>query len=117
MISPVIVTGLEAALNQVLRLDPDSASRLAALDGKTVAVEVEGLEQRFYLRFAAEGVRVMDDDEGTAVVWIRGTPLALLRQWRRQSLQDSRQIKVEGNSDVAREVQLLLARLDIDWEE
>lgn len=117
MISPVIVTGLESALNQVLRLDPDSASRLAALDGKTVAVEVEGLEQRFYLRFAAEGVRVMDHDEGTAVVWIRGTPLALLRQWRRQSFQDSRQIKVEGNSDVAREVQLLLARLDIDWEE
>lgn len=46
MISPVIVTGLESALNQVLRLDPDSASRLAALDGKTVAVEVEGLEQQ-----------------------------------------------------------------------
>ena len=40
MISPVIVTGLESALNQVLRLDPDSASRLAALDVKTVAVEV-----------------------------------------------------------------------------
>lgn len=115
--SSVIAAGLEAALNRFLRLDPDSASRLMALDGKTIAIELEGLNQQFYLRFGPDNVQVMDHDDGTAIVRVRGAPLALLQQWRGKSLRDSRQITIAGDSTVAREFQLLLARLDIDWEE
>lgn len=117
VISPVIAASLEVTLNRFLRLDPDSAPRLAALDGKTVAIELEGLNQQFYLRFAVDTVQVTDRDDGTAVLWVRGTPLALFQQWRNESLQDRNRITVEGDSDVARKFQRLWVGMDIDWED
>ncbi len=59
----------------------------------------------------------MDRCEGEPTVRIRGTPLRLLfRQWRGQRA-GSGEITIEGNVEVGREFQTLLARLDIDWEE
>lgn len=115
--SSVIAAGLEAALNRFLRLDPDSTSRLMALEGKTIAIELEGLNQQFCLRFGSDHIQVMDHDDGTAIVRVRGAPLALLQQWRSPSLRDSSRITIAGDSTVAREFQLLLTRLDVDWEE
>ena len=111
----VIAAGLETALNPVLRLDPDTQARLAALEGKVIAIEPEGLGLTVYLLPGARGVRVLDQYAGEPTVRIRGTPLALARQWRGQ--QSPGGITVEGDAAVGREFQTALAQLDIDWEE
>ena len=111
----VIAAGLETALNPVLRLDPDTQARLAALEGKVIAIEPEGLGLTVYLLPGARGVRVLDQYAGEPTVRIRGTPLALARQWRGQ--QSPGGITVEGDAAVGREFQTALSHLDIDWEE
>lgn len=112
----VIAAGLEAALNPVLRLDPDLRSRLAALEGKVIAIEPEGLGLTLYLLPGATGVRVLDQYAGEPTVRIRAAPLALARQWRGRGT-SSGDMTIEGDAAVGREFQIALAHLDIDWEE
>ena len=111
-----IATALETALNYSLRLDPDSLPRLVGLDGKVVAVDLEGLG-RLYVLLRSQYVRVVDRHEGEPSVWIRGAPAALFRQWRGGAAAAEPNIVIEGDAALAREFQTLLARLEIDWEE
>ena len=116
MTPAVIAAGLETALNLGLRLDPGLPSRLAALEGKVIAIEPEGLGLTLYLFPGVSGVRVLDQYDGEPAVRIRGTPLALSRQWRGRGTSGG-DITIEGDAAVGREFQTALARLDIDWEE
>lgn len=116
MIPAAFVAGLEVAFNRYLQLDPDIPPRLAALDGEVIAIGLDGLNQAFYLLPGIDGVRVMDRHEGKPSVWIRGTPLALLRQWRSGPAVDG-DVTIEGDVTVGREFQAILMRMDIDWEE
>jgi len=112
----VLAAGLETAFNALLRLDPETQARLAALDGNVIAIEPEGLGLILYLWPNASGIQIKDCHEGEPTVYIRGTPLALARQWRGQRPTDGA-ITVEGNTAVASEFQAALAHLDIDGEE
>ncbi len=112
----IIAASLETVLNPVLRLDPDTQSRLAALEGKVIAIEPEGLGLTLYLLPGVHGVRVLDQYAAEPTVRIRGKPLALARQWRGRGTASSH-ITIEGDATVGREFQTALARLDIDWEE
>ncbi|MBK8751386.1 MAG: SCP2 sterol-binding domain-containing protein [Candidatus Competibacteraceae bacterium] len=116
MTPDLIAAGLETAFNAMLRLDPETQSRLAALEGCVIAIEPEGLGLTFYLLPGVSSIRVMDHYEGEPTVSIRGTPLALARQWRGQRSTNSG-ITVEGDTAVGSEFQVALAQLDIDWEE
>lgn len=110
-----IAASLETVLNPVLRLDPDTQARLAALAGKVIAIEPEGLELTLYLLPGIQGVRVLDQYAGEPSVHIRGAPLALARQWRGRG--SSSGVTIEGDAAVGREFQTALAQLDIDGEE
>lgn len=116
-VTPAVITvGLEAALNPLLRADPEIPPRLAALDGTVIALVMEGSGLTFYLLPGANGIRVLDEYEGEPTVRIRGAPLALARQWFGQRVGGG-EIVVEGDVTVGREFQTLLARLEFDWEE
>ncbi len=112
----VIAAGLEAALDQVLRLDPDIRSRLAALEGKVIAIEPEGLGLTLYLLPGVTGIRVVDQCAGEPTVRVRGTPLALAQQWRGRGTSGG-DVIIEGDAAVGRQFQTVLRHLDIDWEE
>ncbi len=116
MIPALLTVSLETAFNALLRLDPETQSRLAALDGNVIAIEPEGLGLILYLWPSASGIQIKDSYDGEPTVHIRGTPLALARQGRGQRPTDGA-ITVEGNTAVASEFQAALAHLDIDWEE
>lgn len=112
----VAVAGLEAVVNRYLRHDPDILPRLAALDGAVIAIEPDGVGPNLYLLLGVAGVRVVDRWQGEPTVRIRGTLMALARQWRGQRVSGS-EIAVEGDTAVGREFQAILAHAEIDWEE
>lgn len=116
MTPALIAVGLETTFNSMLRLDPETRSRLAMLEGRVIAIEPEGLGLTFYLLPSASGIRIMDHYAGEPSVHIRGAPLALARQWRGQRVPDGG-VVVEGDATVGREFQNALAHWDIDWEE
>ncbi|MBK8183897.1 MAG: SCP2 sterol-binding domain-containing protein [Candidatus Competibacteraceae bacterium] len=116
MTPAVLMTGLQAAFNYYLRLDPEIPPRLAALEGKVIVVELEGFGQTVYLLPSAGEIRVVERYEGEPSVSIRGTLPALLRGWRRDRAIDAG-LTIEGDADVGREFQAILTQMDIDWEE
>ncbi len=113
LIPAALAAGLETALNAYLSLDPEIVSQLVELSGAVIAIEPEGLGLTLYLFPNAQGIRVMDGYDSEPTVRIRGTPLALIQQWRGQPAD----LIVEGDAATGRRFQTLLARLDIDWEE
>lgn len=106
---------LETALNRVLALDPESAPRLARLEGKVIALDLQGLNLSLYLFPGPGGVLVQSDYVGQADVTLRGTPLGLTRLSREGKPGPG--AEVLGDTHVGREFNELIKRLDIDWEE
>ena len=81
-----------------------------------IAVELDGWGQIVYLLPGVDGVRVVERHEGEPSVWVRGVPLALLRQWRGDPAVGG-EGAIEGDIAVGQAFQAILARVNIDWEE
>lgn len=116
MPSRLLASALETAVNGALQLDPITRERLAALAGKTIAVELRGPNQTIHLEPGSAGVRVRADSERPPDLILRATPVALLAL-ARGAPADARDLELDGDVHLARELQALLTDLDIDWEE
>lgn len=116
----VVSAALEAAINQVLQLDPDSVARLSALQGKVIAIELRSLDLAFYLIPQADRLNVYGHFEGEPDTVLRGTPLALARMGMVKDAGDvlfAGDVEISGDVELGQQFQALLDRLDIDWEE
>lgn len=118
---PTLVTAaLEAAINQVLALDPDTAERLRALEGKVIAIELRGLDMALYLIPTRSGLNVFGHFEGEPDTTLRGTPGGMLRMGLAENAGDSffaGDVEISGDVELGSEFREILDGLDIDWEE
>ncbi|MFO1349753.1 MAG: SCP2 sterol-binding domain-containing protein [Gammaproteobacteria bacterium] len=110
-----LATAVETALNGALRLDPDSAPRLAQLLGRVIAIEPSGLGFTLYLCPGAGGA-VRADAAETPDAIIRAAPLTLARLARGGQIAPG-EVDISGDAQLAETFQALLRDLDIDWEE
>ncbi len=119
MLPQAALAALEAAVNAGLALDPETVTRLAALSGKVIAVELEGAGVTLFLLPGREGLRLMGRYDGEADTKLSGTPLALLRLRGGQPGEGlfSGDVKIHGDVELGRRMQRILGELDIDWEE
>jgi ubiquinone biosynthesis protein UbiJ len=110
---------LEGAINTALALDPETLARLGRLEGKVIAVELEGAGVTLFLLPDGRGFRLMGHYEGEPDTRLRGTPLALLRLNGGKPGEGlfSGAVKIEGDVELGQRVQRILGGLDIDWEE
>ncbi len=110
---------LESAINAALALDPETRARLGALEGKVIAVELQGPDITLFLLPGADGFRLMGHFEGVPDTRLCGTPLALLRLGSGKPGEGmfSGAVKIEGDVELGQRVQRILGGLDIDWEE
>jgi len=111
---------LEATINRYLTLDPEGAARLADLQGKVILIEVTGFEARLYLIPGPAGVQLCGDYAGTPDCILRAAPLALARlgvSRRKEDQLFSGEVRVEGDTHLARAFSDFLSGLEVDWEE
>lgn len=116
----LICASLESAVNQVLRLDPDTLGRLAALAGKVIAIELRGLDLALYLIPDKSGLNVFSRFEGEPDTTLRGTPVALARMGLEKNAGDTLfagDVEISGDVELGQEFREILDGLDIDWEE
>ncbi len=111
---------VEVAAARLLALDPDHARLLEPIAGKVIAVELLPWSGRFWFSPTPDTVLVLADYQGTPDVVLRGTPLGFARMMinvRPETELFQGSVEVEGDMDVARRLQTLLSRLDLDWED
>ena len=114
---------LQAGLNRYLMLDPESAARLRALQGKNVALEFTPFTSVFHLHFVDGQIKLSINPALDAVpdTIIKGTPLRLAMLTlaapaaRQRFFADD--VSMQGNLALGQQVIELFDRLQIDWEE
>lgn len=125
---PLVSATVERAINQLLALDPDSQTRLQALNGKRLTVVIPEMKTAWILAFSDE-VHVLSSTESFAVLsdglgdseCLISAPLTVLPQLRETArltaLIKAGTLSLAGNLSIAQQVSGLFQSLDIDWEE
>lgn len=101
-------------------MDPDALGRLATLRGRTIAIELQGLNLILYFRSASEGLQILGTCDGTPDTMLSGTPLSLMRlaaeRGRRKTL-FSGAVEIRGDVELGQRFKEILDSIEIDWEE
>lgn len=115
-----LTAALETACNRFLSLDPYAAERMAALEGKVIAVALQELDLRIYLLPGRSGVQALGHYEHAPDAVLYATPLALWRLARggdAARMMLSQELRIEGDTQLGQQFKSVLDELDIDWEE
>ena len=112
---------LEAGLNRVLALDPESDQRLLGLHGKCLRVDLEGVAIALFLKFESGYVKVDLDGPEEPDAVISGTPVSLFSMAVPAGAVDwglpGSGVKISGDAALARDLERLFGKLDPDWHE
>lgn len=110
---------IERLANRVLAWDADTAARLARLHDKVICVHCTAPDVRFYLLPTSAGIRVESQCARAPDVTLRGSAHDFLRLALADddAIAAARALEVEGDIALGQELQRIVHRLDIDWEE
>jgi predicted lipid carrier protein YhbT len=114
-----IEDALSLALSRLLNSNPDTAARLAALEGCVIELALRDSARSAYALPGANGVKLKRRHDGAVAVKVSGRVadfLAYARASRRGDSLGAGRIEIAGDLAVAQQVQALLAELSIDWE-
>lgn len=115
---PALLAGLlESSVNHVIGLDPGGPEQLGRLDGRLLAVVLDGLGITLYLGFEYGAVNVDLDPVREPDTTVTGTPVALFSlaggdEW---GLPGSG-VTIQGDAGLARDLGEVFKRLEPDWE-
>jgi ubiquinone biosynthesis protein UbiJ len=111
---------LASALNNYLALDPEAPEKLTAFDGKVICVDIRGLNRTIYLLINDNRISVVNTYDAEPDATIIGSPAALFKLGvHRDSapLFFAGEVEIRGDTRLGRQFKLLLAEMEIDWEE
>lgn len=119
LIKPLLITSLDAALNQYLGLDDNVTQFLTPLAGKVIAITLEPFNETLYLCPTADKIQCLESFMGDVDTTISGSLIALgLMGLAKNPLHSiyTGEVKIDGDMEVGRKLQTLFARLDINLE-
>ncbi|MBT7904949.1 MAG: hypothetical protein HN581_05915 [Porticoccaceae bacterium] len=111
--------GAEKIINAALVHDPASAERLRALQGKVLLVDSSMPPLRIAVEPSAAGIMLHSNWQDSAEVTVSGTLVSLAAMAINADEMVSFSgtgVNVSGNLEVLRQLNHIMAELDIDWE-
>lgn len=110
---------LEASVNHLLKQDPATLKKFAALSGKVIAFECTDINLPLYLFPHAEGVQVQYLYTGTADTKLQGTMLAFINMSLGDATESffSGDVRISGDIELGQRFKKIIDQLDLDWEE
>ena len=115
-----VIAGLESVINRYLRLDPDTADRMAALAGHCIGIDLQGLDLQLFIYPGAQGIQLRDHIDGEPDTVLHGTPLGMARLGLGKSTEKtlfSGAVSIAGDVETGQAFKAVLDAMDIDWEE
>ncbi|HEY0179717.1 MAG TPA: SCP2 sterol-binding domain-containing protein [Dokdonella sp.] len=111
---------LEAALNRLVALDPDTQVRLAALDGRAVTLDFRGVLPPMRIAVAGERLAIGPADAGASALRVAATPGALLALALARAGGTAAapgRVEIAGDAELARRLEQLATRFAPDVDE
>ena len=131
----VSLTGaMETAINAYLALDPQVQEKLARLQGRTIAIELESAPATPLLTLTMlpgkNGIELLTQYAGKADTTLSGTPLALAKMSLASKFEEanldcpnasevlfSGDVVIRGDVELGQRFRRILDEMEIDWEE
>ncbi|HEX5694350.1 MAG TPA: SCP2 sterol-binding domain-containing protein [Arenimonas sp.] len=118
-LKPLAGRALEQALNQVVALDPDTAEALRGLGGRRIGLALEAPPIALELA-VADGRLVVGPPKDEPDLGVRATISGVLSQLpflRAPGSTPVGKVRINGDAELARQLQHLAKRFDPDWDE
>lgn len=114
----LLATTIEVFSNKLLQSDPPSLVALQPLTGKTIRVEISGLDWQFTLFPGPQGILVKTDYLGPTDSQISGAPFSLLSLLLpANATLASAGVTVQGSISIAQQLLTIVKTWHLDWEE
>ena len=105
---------------KLLQSDTATLDRLAALDGKVIALDFESTDITFYMFPSAAGIRLRNEWDGEVDVHMKGEPAELFKMGlagKSPVTPGKIHVKFEGDLHIGQQFKKILDDMQIDWEE
>jgi ubiquinone biosynthesis protein UbiJ len=106
---------LELTINNLLQLDSSHLAFLQQHAGKVINIEISDLNQSFYIVLTPNRFHFFSMHSNLPNVVIRGKLTLFLQQMLASHANHS--LQVEGDVELAQDLQRLIKGLDLNWEE
>ncbi|MBV4539182.1 ubiquinone biosynthesis accessory factor UbiJ [Pseudomonas urmiensis] len=114
-----LLASVEHGLNRILRMDSTALPRLAALEGKVIAVDCVQPALQLYILPDEDGLMLAAHWEGEADCTLRapaGSLVQLALAKDKSAVLHSPQVQLHGDSAVLLDLVAVLQDLELDWE-
>lgn len=124
-INPLLIpllAAMEAGLNQLFAMDPETFAKLSRFRGQIIAFYITDIDQRLYFFPDDQGVQIICHYEGEPDTIISGSLPAFAKMTVAEENEKTRsvfkgEIQISGDMALGQHFQALFQQLDIDWEE
>lgn len=111
---------LEAALDRVIDLDPETRASLRSLDGRALTLEFKTTPLAMRIAVAGDRLKIGPSFEGESALRVAATPSALLRfalARGREGAVAPGSVEVAGDAELARRLERIASRFAPDFDE
>lgn len=116
MILTAILAGVEQAINQLLRLDPEVAGELFKLNGKVIQFTFTDVNMDVFVRVHRDRLGLAATFDGDVDAALTGSTVTFLRTYA-QGFSVGSGLKISGELDIVETFSEQMQRFHIDWEE
>jgi len=116
----MLARGLEAALNRVVDLDPETRTRLGALDGRALTLDFKGVAPSMRLAVEGDRLRVGPGFAGESALRVAATPGTLLSLALSRGAEGGLapgRVEIAGDAELARRLEQIATRFAPDFDE
>lgn len=119
MLAELIAPTIEAVVNKVVKLDPDSHQQLKKLDQKVIAFDFVDIQQKMYFTIDDCYIVVKTETDSEPSAELSGNLLSFFNL----AITDDKdpifkgEVRFSGEISTAQNFQHFFSQLDIDWEE
>ncbi len=111
---------LETAINQYLRLDPETIARVATLSDKVIVMEITDWRLSWIILPHQNGLTLSEDFTLVPSVTLRGKLFDMIKVGAARGSNEAlfaNKIEMIGDTETGEKIREIMRQIDIDWEE